>query len=176
MAKSCEPGIYNVQLNLGVIYDEGLGVPKNAAKAMEWYRKAAELGNAEAQFNLGGVYRDGKGVPKDAAKAAEWFQKAAAQGLAEAQYWLGRMYHFGKGVPKDSVKAAQWYQKAAAQGLPGFKAFHRRPHRLAFRPAGQPIFGRHFSGQRQQGETSRRSLVLPLASFGAKLGKTFDPF
>ena len=60
----------------------------NYAKAVELYRKAAEMGLREAQANLASCYKDGNGVPKDMAKAVEWYRKAAAQGNAEAQKWL----------------------------------------------------------------------------------------
>ena len=55
------------QSNLGAMYDQGGGVPPDAAEAVAWYRRAAEQGDARAQYNLGGMYREGRGVPPDAA-------------------------------------------------------------------------------------------------------------
>jgi TPR repeat protein len=104
------------QYDLGMKYATGKGVPKDAAKAAEWFQKAAAQGHAAAQSNLGWMYASGDGVRKDAAKAVEWSQKAAAQGHADAQYMLGMMYGAGDGVPKDAAKAVEWYRKAAAQG------------------------------------------------------------
>jgi len=46
------------------MYEKGEGVPKGAAKAVEWYRKAAEQGDANGQNNLGRMYDAGEGVPK----------------------------------------------------------------------------------------------------------------
>jgi TPR repeat protein len=37
---------------LGVIYEEGLGVPQDLEKAREWYEKAAEGDNAAAKGHL----------------------------------------------------------------------------------------------------------------------------
>ncbi len=116
LRKEAEAGNAQAQFNLGVMYGIGKGVPKDAAKKVEWYQKAAAQGHADAQYRLGVAYRDGNGVPKDTAKAVEWYQKAAAQGNAYAQFNLGAMYFAGEGVPKDAAKAAEWYQKAAAQG------------------------------------------------------------
>ena len=31
------------------MYDAGIGVPKNNAEVLKWYRKAAEQGNEEAK-------------------------------------------------------------------------------------------------------------------------------
>ena len=67
--KECAPlakaGIALAQYNLGLMYDTGNGVPKDAVQAVSWYRKAAEQGYASAQNNLGLMYYTGNGVPKD---------------------------------------------------------------------------------------------------------------
>ncbi len=42
------------QVNLGVMYTLGFGVPQDYAEAMKWYRLAAEQGLAGGQYNLGG--------------------------------------------------------------------------------------------------------------------------
>ncbi len=116
LQKKATAGDATAQYGLGWMYDQGEGVPKDVAKAVEWYQKAAAQGNAKAQFTLGMRYHFGEGMPQDAAKALEWLQKGATQGDADAQNHLGRMYHRGQGVPKDDAKAVEWYQKAAAQG------------------------------------------------------------
>lgn len=116
-------GDAKAQANLGWRYAEGLGgLPKDYAKAREWYEKAAEQGDANAQYSLGALYDKGKGVSQDYWEARQWyekarqsFEKAAAKGDANAQYSLGRMYAEGTGVPQDYATARQWYEKAAAQ-------------------------------------------------------------
>ena len=104
------------QLNLGIRYDIGLGVPQDAAEAVRWYRLAAEQGYADAQGNLGLMYANGEGVPQDAAEAVRWYRLAADQGHANAQITLGAMYAFGEGVPQDDAEAVRWYRLAANQG------------------------------------------------------------
>ena len=98
------------------MHAKGEGVPADDAKAVSWFRKAAEQGIAAAQYNLGLMYVNGDGVPKDGAKAVSWYRKAAEQGNARAQSNLGWMYVNGKGVPKDDVQAYAWWSIAAAQG------------------------------------------------------------
>ena len=57
------PGGYApAQCNLGFFYDRGVGVAEDAAKAVEWYERAAEQGYPRAQCNLGYCYESGKGV------------------------------------------------------------------------------------------------------------------
>ena len=109
-------GIPRAQSQLGWMYAQGVGVPKDAAMSIEWYQKAAAQGDAYAQYSLGLKHAIGLDVPKDDSKAVEWYQKAAAQGYASAQSSLGDAYAEGKGVSKDAAKAVEWYQRSAAQG------------------------------------------------------------
>ena len=115
LIKQAEAGDANDQYNVGYAYENGTGVTKDAAKAVEWYKKSAAQGNTNAQTRLGDIYRFGRGVSKDAVAAAMWYQNAAVQGDSDAQTRLGLMYEAGEGVPKDAIKAAEWYQKAALQ-------------------------------------------------------------
>ncbi len=117
--KLAEQGDASAQHNLGLMYANGLGVPKDEQQAVAWYRKAAEQGNASAQLNLGVMHEHGQGVPKDDQQAVAWYRKAAEQGHASAQYNLGQMYANGLGVPKDDQQAVAWYRKAAEQGNAG---------------------------------------------------------
>jgi uncharacterized protein YdaT len=102
--------------NLGVLYENGQGVPQDYAKAREWYEKAAASGYTDAMANLGFLYGKGQGVPQDYAKAREWYEKAAAAGSVYAMNSLGRLYQDGLGVPQDYAKSREWYEKAAAAG------------------------------------------------------------
>jgi uncharacterized protein len=68
------------QYNLGVMYDDGQGVPQDYAVAVSWYRKAAEQGDADAQVNLGVLYGMGQGVPQDYVIAHMWFSLAVTGG------------------------------------------------------------------------------------------------
>jgi uncharacterized protein len=127
-----EQGLPEAQVNLGLMYNKGQGVPQNDSEALKWYRKAAEQGNAkalmwcrkeaeqgnaEAQFNLGLMYEKRRGVPQDFPEAGKWYRKAAEQGFAEAQTNLSIMYSTGLGVPKDYVLAYMW-SSLATSGYP----------------------------------------------------------
>src|ERR1035441_8676428 len=96
------------------MYGNGvLGVLKDEAEAVRWYRKAAEQGVAYAQSDLGVMYATGRGVPKDEAEAARWYRKAAEQEDATAQFNLGWMYANGRGVPTDEAEAYFWLNLGA---------------------------------------------------------------
>jgi len=111
-----QDGDAEAQAAMGIRYYKGEDVPKDYAKAVEWFRKAAEQGHAEAQYNLGVMYLHGRGVRQDDKMAVEWYRKAADQGHALAQYRLGWMYGYGFGVAQDDKMAVEWYRKAAVQG------------------------------------------------------------
>jgi hypothetical protein len=79
-----EKGYPFAQFNLGVLYDNGQGLPEDNALAMRWYRKAAEQGLPQAQVNLGIMYEQGEGVPTDYLEAYFWYVLADAQGDSQA--------------------------------------------------------------------------------------------
>ena len=116
LRRAAEQGSDAAQLELGYMYYDGEGVPKDLVAAVRWFRKAAEQGNDFAQAELGYMYYNGEGVPKDLAAAARWYRKAAEQGNNYAQGQLGHMYYNGEGVPKDLAAAVRWFHKAAEQG------------------------------------------------------------
>ncbi len=105
-------GDADAQYNLGVMYNNGDGVPRDYAEAMKWHRKAADQGNGNAQFHLGFMYDHGRGMPQSSAEAAKWYRLAANQGIAIAQFKLGIMYHDGQGLPRDYVQAHMWFNLA----------------------------------------------------------------
>jgi Sel1 repeat len=106
----------SAQHMVGILYQNGQGVPKNNDDAVAWYRKAAEQGYDRGQYNLGIMYHHGWGVPEDRAEAVRWYRAAAEQDYDRAQYNLGEMYDHGWGVPEDQAEAVRWYRAAAEQG------------------------------------------------------------
>src|SRR6266542_2885621 len=112
-----DKGDAKAQYELGcALFSGTLGVAKDKAEAVKWFRKAAEQNVADAQFSLGACYANGQGVTEDDAEAVKWFRKAAEQNLADAQYNLGVCYDSGEGVAKDQVEAYKWWLLAAGQG------------------------------------------------------------
>jgi hypothetical protein len=100
---------------LGVLYENGHGVPQDYDKARALYEKGAAAGDGEGTTRLGVLYASGLGVPQDYAKAREWYEKAAAENDANAIDNLGVLYASGLGVPQDYAKARDWFEKAVAK-------------------------------------------------------------
>ena len=71
----------HAQVALGNCYLSGFdGRPKDARKAANLFRLAAERGNAFAMVSLGVCYATGEGVKKDETKAMDWLNAALAPG------------------------------------------------------------------------------------------------
>ena len=112
-----EPFYIALAMNeIGYMYQEGMGVEQDYAKALEWLEKAADLGNSSAMNNIGYSYYYGNGIEQDYAKALEWLEKAADLGNSSAMDWIGSIYREGLGVEQDYTKALEWYEKAADLG------------------------------------------------------------
>jgi len=73
-----DQGDAHTQYRLGIMYDEGKGVPQDFAEAAKWFRKAAEQGDVQAQHNLGFLYDNGQGVPQDLILSHMWFTLAVS--------------------------------------------------------------------------------------------------
>ena len=101
---------------MGKKYYNGDGVSTDYARAVEYYRKAAEAGYAGAQNDLGFCYYEGKGVEKNYRTAVYWFEKAASQGNTWGQNNLGSCYLNGHGVERDYDKAFDLINKSIEQG------------------------------------------------------------
>jgi TPR repeat protein len=113
-----EDGIPEAQLNLGHLYQEGLGVEIDYSAAFLWYQRAAEAGLAEAQFNLGLLYFDGNGVPQDKPTAMDLFHQAEDQGIAAASYMLGLADLRGELSALNPQSGRRRILKAAQAGVP----------------------------------------------------------
>jgi TPR repeat protein len=79
-----ERGHPEAQFNLGLLHQNGQGVPQSYAEAAKWYTEAAQHGLAEAQYRLGKMYEKGEGVQQSKDDAIGWYEKAANQGHTAA--------------------------------------------------------------------------------------------
>lgn len=98
---------------LSRLYQNGEGVEKNEAKAMELLGAAAQAKNPDAQYQMG-TLAYGANPPKYE-DAFAWFSNAAAGGQAQGQYMTGFMLMQGQGTPKSVELAIQFFRKAAEQ-------------------------------------------------------------
>lgn len=103
-----------LQYRLGQMFYTGTGTKKEETKAVEFWQRAARLGNANAQYALASHWlKTGTG---DLQQALEWIQKAAEGENAAAMYSLGKLYLEGQVVPPDIKRSIELFEKAAMKG------------------------------------------------------------
>ncbi len=97
---------------IGFMYYRGNGVRQDDAKAVEWFKKAAEHGDLQSQVNLGQMYENGLSVRQSSEESARWFLAAANQGDRRSQFRMGEICYLGTGIPVDRAEAAKWWYLA----------------------------------------------------------------
>ncbi len=84
-ARLAENGNVDAMAALAGLYRQGLGVPRDAARAAALYRRAGLAGHVIAQVNLGEMLAQGIGVARDPGRAWAWLRRAADGGNAWAE-------------------------------------------------------------------------------------------
>ncbi|WP_416899848.1 MAG: tetratricopeptide repeat protein [Minwuia sp.] len=113
---AADAGIDRGQNLMGELYRDGVGVPQDFAKALEWFELSAEQDFALAYFNASKIYRDPEleGF-SDTEKGIRYLKLAADKGHAGAMIDLALAYVEGTDVPQNYDLALEWYSKAAAK-------------------------------------------------------------
>lgn len=101
---------------IGTLYEGGLGITADLAKAAKWYGLAADKGDREGRSALAQMYVAGRGVPKDLDKAWTLFAAAAAQDQPIALFNGAVMMFDGRHAPHDPEKATDWLKRSAELG------------------------------------------------------------
>lgn len=96
---------------LGVHYRAGWGVPKDNARAAEFYSKGCRLGNLTGCHYEGVRYLNGEGVAQDLPRAIATFQNTCELGVAYSCYFLSAMYGQGMGVEQNLQRAGQYEER-----------------------------------------------------------------
>ena len=143
LRKSALQGKASAMFNLGIMYQRGIGVPKERITAYAWYMVSEIDGNEHILEEVKKVLA--QATPGDRRKAIEAAKGIIAKlkispmlsagshsieltnqfhrqlelalvGAATDQYDLARLYHEGVGTVKDPFEAAVWCRRAAEQG------------------------------------------------------------
>lgn len=106
------PAINPLQHGLAVFH----GSPPDYARAVGWFRAAAESGDRDGIAMLGLCQLEGLGIPADPVQARVLLVRAAGLGSAMGHYQLGRVLITGRGGPMDEEGGVTAYVAAAALG------------------------------------------------------------
>ncbi|KAI1392586.1 uncharacterized protein F4822DRAFT_425788 [Hypoxylon trugodes] len=103
--------------------DEGGGTRKDPMKAIQWYKRAATLGDTPAMYKVGMILLKGLlGQPKNPREAVGWLKRAAERADAEnphALHELGLLYESAQpndAIVRDEAYALQLFEQAAQLG------------------------------------------------------------
>lgn len=113
---AADQGLRFAEFQMGLAYEEGVGVERDLAQALDWFQRAADQGVAPAQWRIGMSFVRGEGRAVDPARAVAWFSRAADAGHVDGLTSLAVMYATGSGVEKDTARALSLYQQAVDAG------------------------------------------------------------
>lgn len=99
---------------IGRLYLEGQGVARDRAKAMQWFRRAADAGGRDAAYFFGAAALVGRDTVKDRALACAYLEKAKDH--PAALELLGEMALENEGAEPDFSKALGYFRRAAELG------------------------------------------------------------
>lgn len=104
-------------------HEEGGGTRKDPLKAMQWYKRAATLGDPPAMYKVGMILLKGLlGQPRNPREAVGWLRRAAERADAEnphALHELGLLYESAQpndAIVRDERYALSLFQQAAELG------------------------------------------------------------
>ena len=103
MIVAAKMGESGAQVNVGYMYDNGIGTRCNKQEALSWYRRAYRRGLSGAAHNIGTVWRD----EGNFSRALYWFGRALQMNGGddgEANLEIAKLY-LGKGRDPRKAKA-----------------------------------------------------------------------
>jgi TPR repeat protein len=118
LRRSCDEADGPSCFILGSLYHNGVGLPKDDARAMTLFRQSCADGWWRGCGRLGESYFWGEGTTVDNDKAVENFEKACKGHHAPSCFNVALIYRRGLGVIKDESLAEQRLQQACEFGLP----------------------------------------------------------
>ncbi|MGD9684767.1 MAG: tetratricopeptide repeat protein [Candidatus Obscuribacterales bacterium] len=155
-----DSGHAKAQTVLGMLYENGVGgVEKDAEKAYDYYKKAADQELPEAQSQLGHfLLKTGITVRKDSDEAVTWLRKAAQHGVVEAQSTLGQVLVEAKNMPVSHSEGVWWLKEAAARGSDQAKEALKKLPGADKVGAGAQQVQAHFQGAGSQYQTGMENI------------------
>jgi TPR repeat protein len=99
-----ERGDMIAELDIGLMYFAGNGLPHDEAEGARWVSAAARQGNSGAQTDIGIFYATGHGVPQDRVRAYMWFSLATAGNSQSAAAYRD---HVASELTPDQLREAQ---------------------------------------------------------------------
>ncbi|MGI3170847.1 caspase family protein [Pseudooceanicola sp. C21-150M6] len=117
LQRAAEAGSPEAQFELAKLYEKGLGVGQDQARALELFQQAADQEFADALNDLGFLYyQGGLGLQRDEATAMTYFERAANQRHPEAMFNFAALIDDGVVSGKGPEDAARYLYDALRSG------------------------------------------------------------
>ncbi len=84
--QAAKAGEARSMMDLGTIYEHGLGVPSDLTEGARWYEWSAKYGHAAAQYNIATMLETGEAGRQDVIEAYKYYLLATAQGMSGLPY------------------------------------------------------------------------------------------
>ncbi len=102
----------NLFCKMGRMFKLGLGTEVDMAKAIDYFKRAADLGNRNAWRTMALEYISGENIEQDIDKGIEMLTELADSGDTMSAYKLGKIYLSGEVVFTDLDKAEKYLLQA----------------------------------------------------------------
>ena len=103
----------NLFYKMGRMFKLGLGTDVDMAKTIDYFKRAADLGNRNARRTMALEYISGENIEQDIDKGIEMLTELADSGDTMSAYKLGKIYLSGEVVFTDLDKAEKYLLQAA---------------------------------------------------------------
>jgi TPR repeat protein len=110
--KSINNGSVTSMLLLGELYSEDEdenGNNTNYTKALETFKKAADLGLPQAYSEIGEIYKDGLGVKADFSEAKKWYLKGAQNNNVLGETGMAELYMWKYELTVENIDSARYW-------------------------------------------------------------------
>lgn len=114
--KAADMGHGPSTFQLGLLYEYREEL-KDSGKALDYYKKAHELGSASGSYKIAEFFKYGKGgYSENDKEALKWYTTSANRGNISAMLELGIIYRCGRAIAKDLNTSNIWLRKAVEGG------------------------------------------------------------
>lgn len=103
---------------IGKMYEAGEELQKDSAQALQWFRRAADLGLETASVRVASVLlMSGRPLTQEESTEVRRRCESVANRYGPAAYCMAAIYRRGLGVTKDPVQSGKWLSRSADMGF-----------------------------------------------------------
>lgn len=105
------------QYQIGILHERGIGVSRDLAEALKWYRKSADQGLAAGEYAAGLMFALGLGTQQDKSLGSLYLRRSAEHGLPPGQFVWATCLQFGFAGETNLTEALRWHGIAASNNF-----------------------------------------------------------